>query len=127
MGGTNSDLPTRRNNMLNLASLLFKKMTEKYGGTTTLNELTMLVYGFVCDGRGDAISVMEASRELQMPKSTVSRILTGMRAKGLVFEETHPTDRRRRIFRLADAYTTKTHSDIAELLDWCATPENNLH
>ena len=83
-------------------------------------------YGFVCSARGDAIYVTSAARDLGMPKSTVSRILTGMRAKRFVVEESHPTDRRRRIFRLAEAYLNKGDSDIRELLQWCSVPGNNL-
>ena len=108
------------------ASMLFNMMANKYGGATTLNELTMLNYGFVCSARGEDVSVTNAARDLDMPKSTASRILTGMRSKGFVTEETHPTDRRKRVFRLADAYLDKGDSDIRELLDWCADPEHKL-
>ena len=108
------------------ASLLFNKMSTKYGGSTTLNELTMLNYGFVCNARGEEISVTNAARDLNMPKSTASRILTGMRAKGFVTEMTHPTDRRKRVFRLKAAYLNKGDTDIKELLDWCKEPGHNL-
>ena len=80
----------RRQNLIMFASLLFNKMAKKYGGATTLNELTMLNYGFVCHARGEDLSVMNATRDLGMPKSTVSRILTGMRAKGFIIEEVNP-------------------------------------
>ena len=72
------------------------------------------------------MSVMNATRDLGMPKSTVSRILTSMRAKGFVVEEVHPGDRRRRIFRLTDAYLNAGDSDIQDLLRWCSAPENSL-
>jgi len=101
-------------------------MSEKYGGATTLNELVMLNYGFVCQSRGEAIYVTQAAKDLHMPKSTVSRILTGMRAKGFVSEQAHPNDRRRRIFRLAESYLDTGGSDIRHFLDWCAKPENAL-
>ena len=116
----------RRKNLIMFTALLFNKMSKKYGGAITLNELTMLNYGFVCDARGEEISVMNAVRELGMAKATVSRILTGMRAKGFVIEEMHPKDRRRRIFRLADAYLNKTDSDIRDLLQWCSVSGNSL-
>ena len=117
---------TRRNNLIMFASLLFNKMSTKYGGSTTLNELTMLNYGFVCNARGEEVSVTNAARDLGMPKSTASRILTGIRAKGFVTEETHPTDRRKRVFRLKAAYLNKGDADIKELLDWCKEPGHNL-
>ena len=113
-------------NLIRFASLLFNRMSEKYGGATTLNELVMLNYGFVCQSRGDAIYVTQAARDLHMPKSTVSRIFTGMRAKGFVSEQPHPNDRRRRIFRLAESYLDSGESDIRHFLDWCAKPENAL-
>ena len=58
--------------------------------------------------------------------STISRILTGMRAKGFVNEFDHPTDRRRRIFKLTDSYLAKGDDDIAMLLGWCVEPNNAL-
>ena len=117
---------SRRNNLIMFASLLFNMMSRKYGGSTTLNELTMLNYGFVCNARGEDISVMIVVRDLKMAKSTVSRILTGMRAKGFITEATHPNDRRRRLFRLADEYLNRGDADIQELLDWCGTEGNSL-
>lgn len=126
MTETISDDNKYRRNLILFASLLFNKMAQKYGGGTTLNELTLLNYGFVCNARGEAICVTTAARELGMAKSTVSRILTGMRARHFVVEEIHPTDRRRRIFRLAEAYLNRGDSDIRELLEWCAAPGNSL-
>lgn len=113
-------------NLIKFASLLFNRMSKKYGGTTTLNELVMMNYGFVRYSRGDAICLTTAARDLGMPKSTVSRILTHMRAKGFVTEQAHPTDRRRRIFRLAETYLGRGNNDIRQLLEWCAKPENAL-
>ena len=101
-------------------------MSNKYGGATTLNELVMLNYGFVCHARGDAIYVTSAASTLGIPKSTVSRILTGMRAKGFVTERVHPEDGRRRIFKLAGDFLQRGKNDIRELLEWCAEPENAL-
>jgi len=126
MAETMSSEDACRRNLIMFASLLFNKMSNKYGGSTTLNELVMLNYGFVCNVRGEAIYVTNAARELAMATSTVSRILTGMRAKGFVVEETHPTDRRRRIFHLAETYLNKGDSDIRDLLQWCSTPGNSL-
>ena len=101
-------------------------MAEKYGGATTLNELTLLNYGFVCHANNQDMCVTQASQDLNMPKSSVSRILTGMRAKGFVTESTHPFDRRRRIFTLADEYLNQGDKDIQNLLRWCAEPENRF-
>ena len=115
-----------RSNLIRFAARLFNRMSDKYGGGTTLNELTLLNYGFVCNARGIDICVTQASTDLGIPKSTVSRILTGMRAKGFVSEEVHPSDRRRRVFKLADAYLDRGDTDIELLLDWCSKPGNRL-
>ena len=125
-GSNDSTEQFLRANLIRFASLLFNRMSEKYGGATTLNELVMLNYGFVCHSRGDAIYVTHAARDLGIPKSTVSRILTGMRAKGFVTEQAHPKDRRRRVSKLMDAYLTRGDNDIRDFLDWCARPENSL-
>ncbi len=126
MQETNSIDPFLRANLIRFASMLFNRMGAKYGGMTTLNELAVLNYGFVCNARNEDISVSGAASELNMSKSTVSRILTGMRARGFITEHVHPTDRRRRIFRLADGYLDQGDSDIQNFLDWCAEPENTL-
>ena len=115
-----------RANLISFAALLFNRMAEKYGGGTTLNELTLLNYGFVCHASGVDICVTQASVDLGMPKSTVSRILTRMRSSGFVTEEVDPHDRRRRIFRLAREYLDHGDVDIQTFLDWCAKPENRL-
>ena len=115
-----------RCNLIQFASLLFNRMSEKYGGATTLNELKMLNYGFVCHANREDLSVTQAAKDLGIAKSTVSRILTDMRAKGFVTEEAHPTDRRRRLFHLADTYLNRGDTDIRMLLDWCGRPENAL-
>ena len=117
---------TRRKNLITFASLLFNKMSREYGGATTLNELTLMNYGFVCNARNQEICVTTAARDLEMAKSTVSRILTGLRAKRFVIETPHPTDRRKRVFHLSEAYLQKGDSDIRELLDWCSAPGNSL-
>lgn len=121
--GLDEDL---RSNLIRFASLLFSTMATKYGGSTTLNELLMLNYGFVCHATGKELRVTSASKDLQIPKSTVSRLLTDMRAKGFVKERQHPLDRRKRIFHLADQYLDRGNTDIQQLLDWCGKPENQL-
>lgn len=115
-----------RANLIKFAAMLFGRMSEKYGGGTTLNELVILNYGFLCHSRGETLSVTRAARDLGMSKSTVSRIITGMRAKGFVKELGHPTDGRRRVFTLADAYLRRGDDDIKIFLDWCARDENRL-
>lgn len=121
--GLDEDL---RRNLIRFASLLFSTMATKYGGSTTLNELLMLNYGFVCHTSGKELRVTSASKDLQMPKSTVSRLLTDMRAKGFVKERQHPLDRRKRIFHLADEFLRRGNNDIQKLLEWCTEPENRL-
>ena len=123
---SNDPFPRLRSNFIELARILFTRMAEKYGGSTTLNELKMLNYGFVCFAQGEDISVTKAASALDMPKSTVSRILTDMRAKGFVTEEIHPHDGRRRVFRLAAGYREVGDTDIKRFLDWCARPGNEL-
>ena len=115
-----------RKNIIDFASLLFNKMLDKYGGSTTLNELALLNYGFVCNARGVDICVTKASADLGMNVSTVSRILTGMRARGFVTEESHPSDRRRRVFGLSEAYLSQGDTDIQMLIDWCREPGHSL-
>ena len=121
-----NSIQTLKGNLIRFAELMFSRMSDKYGGGTTLNELVMLNYGFVCYANGKDICVTQASNDLNINISTVSRILTNMRAKGFVKEFAHPTDRRRRIFNLADSYLESGDSDISTLLSWCADPENSL-
>lgn len=113
-------------NLIRFAALLFNRMAQKYGGATTLNELLMLNYGFVRHSMGKAVTVTEAAIDLDMPKSSVSRILTGMRAKGFVRETIDPTDKRRRVFRLSRRYLDQGEEDIEKFLQWASKPENSL-
>jgi DNA-binding MarR family transcriptional regulator len=113
-------------NLIRFAALLFNRMAQKYGGATTLNELLMLNYGFVRHSMGKAVTVTEAAIDLDMPKSSVSRILTGMRAKGFVRETIDPTDKRRRVFRLSRRYLDQGEEDIEKFLQWTSKPENSL-
>ena len=113
-------------NLIRFASFLFNRMAQKYGGATTLNELLMLNYGFVCHSKGKDITVTQAAFDLEMPKSSVSRILTGMRAKGFVHESIDPADKRRRIFRLSSRYLGQGEKDIERFLQWVSKPENSL-
>ena len=115
-----------RANLMRFGSLLFNEMSNRHGGDTPPNELVVMNYGFVCHARGEDIRVTKAATDLGIPKSTVSRILTGMRAKGFICEYPHPTDRRRRIFKLADSYLNRSHTDMRQVLEWCAKPENAL-
>ena len=121
-----NDAPMYRANLIKFAAILFRRMHQKYGGGTTLNELVLLNYGFLCHSRGETISVTKAALDLGMSKSTVSRIITGMRAKGFVKELEHPTDGRRRVFTLADAYLGRGDDDIRKFLAWCAQKENRM-
>jgi len=116
----------RGKNLFRLTSLLLSALTRKYGGSTTLNELLILNYGFVCHLKGKELCVTGASTDLRIPKSTTSRILTKMRANGLVREFQHPTDRRRTYFRLAEDYLAEGSHEIGKLLEWCAQAENGL-
>lgn len=113
-------------NLIRFAALLFNRMAQKYGGATTLNELLMLNYGFVRHSMGKEVTVTEAAIDLDMPKSSVSRILTGMRAKGFVRETIDPTDKRRRVFRLSRRYLDQGEEDIEKFLQWTSKPENSL-
>ena len=115
-----------RANLIKFAAMLFQRMHQKYGGGTTLNELVLLNYGFLCHSRGETIGVTKAARDLGMSKSTVSRIVTGMRAKGFVKEIEHPTDGRCRVFTLADTYLDRGDDDIQKFLAWCAQKENRM-
>jgi DNA-binding IclR family transcriptional regulator len=120
-------MPCYRTNLIKFASLLFNRMSSKYGGTTTLNELVVLNDAFVCQANGKPIRVVDTAQYLDMPKSTVSRILTGMRAKGFVTEQVDSGDRRRRNFKLTEAYLNRGDDDMQQLLDWCAEPENAMY
>jgi DNA-binding MarR family transcriptional regulator len=118
--GKDAEQTEARAHMVALASNLFRLVWAKYGGTTTLNELLVLNYGVMRDQAGADIAVTGAAKALNLPKSTVSRALTNMRARGLVIEEVNPADKRRRVFRLAPEFRQRTHGDIDRLLHWCA-------
>ncbi len=67
MDGTGFSAQMLRANLIRFASLLFNKMSNKYGADTTLNELVIMNYGFVCHVRGEDIRVTKTATDLGIP------------------------------------------------------------
>lgn len=104
--------------VVELAQRLFNLMRKKYGGGTTLNELAILNYVFVCRVSGDAVTATGAAEFLNMPLTTALRALHKMLENGFLKESRDPSDGRVIIYRMSDNYSSQGDKDIKSLLDW---------
>jgi len=108
------------NTITEFSALLFRKMSEKYGGETTLNELRVMNQVWrchlrcsKCDCGPTALSEMTG-----IPKSTVSRTVFNLIQAGWLVEERHPNDRRRNIVRPGPRSTARIEADWRECIEW---------
>lgn len=97
---------------VNFGRNLFRRMREKYGGETTLNELVLLNYLMCCRTFGNEISITAASEELAMPKTSVSRTLQKLVELDYICVIPHPEDSRRKLFAFTNRYANLADFDI---------------
>lgn len=75
-------------------------VASKYGGDATVNEVRVMNCVFRGHMIGKDVGVSFISRELGIPKSTVSRAVLDLRANGWIREELSSLDGRKRFLRL---------------------------
>ncbi len=96
----------------------FKKMSTKYGGDTTINELRVINQVYACHSEERTTGVMELSRKLDIPKSTVSRAVFSLLVRGWLAEEPHEEDGRRREVTLGPVALERREADWRDCIDW---------
>jgi DNA-binding MarR family transcriptional regulator len=89
-------------------------LSENFKGDTTLNHLEIGNYiGLMCQYEDQPTSNKDIADALGIPRSTVSRIVADLIARGWVVQVPHPEDGRKKLFviphdhPLADAFERK--------------------
>ena len=101
-----------------VARLLLARMSKRFGGDCTLNELRVMNAVSVHSFEDGACSPTWLARETGIPKSTVSRSLASLVSKGWLIESKDTQDRRRRIIELSDKAKAKRSEDLEAVFGW---------
>ena len=101
-----------------VARLLLARMSNRFGGDCTLNELRVMNAVSVHSFEDGACSPTWLARETGIPKSTVSRSLASLVSKGWLIESKDTQDRRRRIIELSDKAKTQRSEDLEAVFGW---------
>ena len=101
-----------------VARLLLARMSKRFGGDCTLNELRVMNAVSVHSFSDGACSPTWLARETGIPKSTVSRSLASLVSKGWLIERKDTEDRRRRIIELSEKAKTQRSDDLEAVFDW---------
>lgn len=75
---------------------LLQRLSEKYGGECTLNEVRCMNVVYKYWWQGLPVGPGAISRETGIPKPTVTRSVSNLISKGWINENPHPYDKRRR-------------------------------
>lgn len=111
-------LKLSENSIAVVARLLLARVSSRFGGDCTLNELRVMNAVSVHSFEDGACSPTWLARETGIPKSTVSRSLASLVSKGWLIESKDTQDRRRRIIELSDKAKTQRAEDLQSVFDW---------
>ncbi len=104
--------------VVEFAKNLLKMLGEKYGSTTTLNELRIMNQVILCHINGRSCSVTALHKETGIPISTVSRTVCNLQREGWISDRQHRTDGRKRIISPGDRSLDQTSEDMSKLVQW---------
>jgi hypothetical protein len=113
-------------NLVELIALVLQVSTVAISGGASLNELLVTHHLIASRARKQSVTVTSVARILDIPKATISRILTDMRSRGLTVEDEDAADGRSHTVRLSDEYFDRTCHEIRAISDWCRLPEHAL-
>ena len=77
------------------------RVSDDLGGQTALNEFRILARVCLSDLNGELLGVTTLAKELNLPRSTVSRHVATWIERGILREEPHPEDVRRVVIRIS--------------------------
>lgn len=110
--------------LIELLALVLQLSASRVGTAASLGELLVTQHLTACNAREEPVTVSATARALEIPKATVSRLLTEMRAKGLTIEEPDPTDGRSHTVKLSDAHFERIRREMQVIIDWCQLSEH---
>ena len=97
---------------------LLRRLTGKYGGSVTLNELRVMNQIVLCNTIGRTCTVTALHRVTGIPIPTVSRSVANLQSNGWLSVRPDPDDGRRRIISLGPRSLQKTCDDIDGAAQW---------
>lgn len=118
--------PAPEQNLVELITLVLQASTFAIGGGASLNELLVTHHLIASRARRQSATVTSVARNLDIPKATISRILTDMRSRGLTVEDVDAADGRSHTVRLSDEYFDRICREMRVIRDWCRLPEHAL-
>ncbi len=97
---------------------LFRMMSGKYGGASTLNELRIINQVLLCRLKGRACCVNALHKVTGIPVPTVSRAVANLHSDGWLSDRQDPADGRKRIISLGPRSLKQTPGDIKGAIQW---------
>jgi DNA-binding MarR family transcriptional regulator len=91
---------------------LYRKLSERFGGETTLNELRVINQVVRCHLAGRTCCVTALHRVTGIPIPTVSRSVANLQRDGGLSERPDPSDGRKRIIFLSPRSVELAQDDI---------------
>ncbi len=98
--------------------ILYRRLSERFGGETTLNELRVINQVVCCHLDGRTCCVTDLHKMTGIPIPTVSRVVGHLQDGGWLSAQQDPDDGRRRIISLGPRSRERTCSDITKAIQW---------
>jgi DNA-binding MarR family transcriptional regulator len=98
--------------------ILYRRLSEAFGGETTLNEVRVMNQIICCHLQGKYCYVTSLHKETGIPIPTVSRAVANLQSDGWLSERRDPNDGRRRIISLGPRSLERTCTDITKAIQW---------
>jgi len=97
---------------------LFRKLSDKFGGECTLNEVRVMNQIICCNPEGRTCSVTALHKATDIPIPTVSRSVAKLQAGGWLSERQDPDDGRKRVITLGPRSLKETRDGINDSVRW---------
>ncbi len=97
---------------------LFRTLSDRFGGETTLNELRVITQVVRCQLEGRYCSVTALHKVTGIPIPTVSRAVANLQSDGWLSEKPDPSDGRKRIIFIGPGAMKLAHDDINVAIEW---------
>ena len=97
---------------------LFRTLSDRFGGETTLNELRVITQVVRCQLARRTCCVTALHQVTGIPIPTVSRCVANLQDDGWLSEQPDPSDGRKRIIFICPRSVKLAHDDINGMIQW---------
>jgi DNA-binding MarR family transcriptional regulator len=104
--------------VIEFSRMLFRSVSEKYGGDTTLNELRIMNQIIISHFKGQICYVTALHKTTGIPIPTVSRSVANLQSRGWLSNRQDPNDGRKRIISLGPRSLDRIDEDVAGDIEW---------